>query len=195
MSEADGYRANLATCWRMAEKSDELGKRAWLEMAESWRLLIISDCGSPIGDDLAVVSQGVERGWGPWFWDAYRRSANARLERLPGWIVWVVSSGAHLAGSARGLGILRWPTLATSTQERSAHNLRNMYRWLMLSTRQYILEDRSLRERAASLINVVFPSKDEPALTWRAAERRTLRSLSANMNADSARQRPSRRRA
>jgi hypothetical protein len=191
MSEADGYRANLAMCWRMAEKtSDELEKRAWLEMAESWRLLIISDCGNPIGDDLAVVSQGVERGWGPWSRDAYRGSADARLERLPGWIVWVASSAVHLAGSAG-----RWPTLAAWMQERSAHKLRKMYRWLVLLTQQYILEDRSLGERAASLINRVLPSKDKPALTWRAARHRTLRSLSANINLDSDRQRPARKRA
>ena len=43
MAETDDYRGNLAACWRMAEKaSNEVEKRAWLEMAESWKLLIIS---------------------------------------------------------------------------------------------------------------------------------------------------------
>ena len=48
MAETDDYRG-LAACWRMAEKaSNEVEKRAWLEMAESWKLLIISGYeGSP----------------------------------------------------------------------------------------------------------------------------------------------------
>ena len=44
MFENDEYRANLAVCRRMADKAqNEREKRAWLEMAESWRLLIICD--------------------------------------------------------------------------------------------------------------------------------------------------------
>ena len=56
MSDADNYRANLAACWQRAEKTpDELEKRAWLEMGESWRLLIISGYGSSAIEGTAVV--------------------------------------------------------------------------------------------------------------------------------------------
>jgi hypothetical protein len=42
--EGDAYRANLEVCRRMARGApNEQQKRAWLDMAESWRLLIITD--------------------------------------------------------------------------------------------------------------------------------------------------------
>jgi hypothetical protein len=51
MSEAY-YRANLEACWRMAAKTpDELEKRAWLDMAASWKLLIITEHGCSTGED------------------------------------------------------------------------------------------------------------------------------------------------
>jgi hypothetical protein len=137
MSEAESYRTNLAMCWRMAEKaSDELEKRTWLEMAESWRLLVISDCAISSTEDFAVVSQNGERDGGPCCRHAYRRPATAVLERPPVWIVAAVSCAAHLASSVRSFGMPRWSTLATLMQERSAHNLRNMWRWFILLTRQ-----------------------------------------------------------
>jgi hypothetical protein len=38
------YRANLAICWRRAETApNEQEKSAWLDMAETWRLLVISE--------------------------------------------------------------------------------------------------------------------------------------------------------
>jgi len=49
MSEVDDYRAALALCRRKAERaSNKLEKNAWLDMAESWKLLII--CRSTDGD-------------------------------------------------------------------------------------------------------------------------------------------------
>jgi hypothetical protein len=41
MSEADDYRANAAACWRMANRSNEPDKHAWLEMAKAWSLLTV----------------------------------------------------------------------------------------------------------------------------------------------------------
>jgi len=50
MSEVDDYRANLATCQCMAAKSsDAVEKRAWLHMAETWRVLIICREEFPVG--------------------------------------------------------------------------------------------------------------------------------------------------
>jgi hypothetical protein len=107
MSEADNYRANLAACWQRAAKtSDELEKRAWLEMGEAWRLLIISGYGSATGEDFSVASlDGLE--WGR------RGLARARLNKQPVWISWVVSRAVHLVDAARGMEILHWPSLAT----------------------------------------------------------------------------------
>jgi hypothetical protein len=51
MSEIRDNRANLSLCWRMAEQApSELERRAWLDMAESWRLLVITDDPWSIGD-------------------------------------------------------------------------------------------------------------------------------------------------
>jgi len=63
MSEVDEYRANLAVCWWMANKAtNEQEKRAWLDMAESWKLLIITDHGST-GEEFDSAAQG--HGTGP----------------------------------------------------------------------------------------------------------------------------------
>jgi hypothetical protein len=59
MSEADDYRANLAVCWRMADKApNEREKRAWLDMAESWKLLIITDHRWSTGEEFDSAAQG-----------------------------------------------------------------------------------------------------------------------------------------
>ena len=51
MSEAY-YRANLEACWRMAAKTPhELERRAWLDLAASWRLLIITEGRCSTGED------------------------------------------------------------------------------------------------------------------------------------------------
>jgi hypothetical protein len=56
MSESDYCRANLEVCWRMAEKTpNELEKRAWLDMAESWRLLIAVGDRPSTGEDSVAV--------------------------------------------------------------------------------------------------------------------------------------------
>jgi hypothetical protein len=50
---SDDRRANLEVCWRMAEKaSGEPERRAWLEMATSWKLLIA------IGDPATADARG-----------------------------------------------------------------------------------------------------------------------------------------
>ena len=51
MSEIRDYRANLSLCWRMAEQApSEPERRAWLDIAECWRLLVITDDGSSTGE-------------------------------------------------------------------------------------------------------------------------------------------------
>ena len=63
MSKADDrqYRTALEVCRRMAEKtSNNLEKNAWLNMAESWRLLII--CHShPINEDFNAATEPLAR--------------------------------------------------------------------------------------------------------------------------------------
>jgi hypothetical protein len=91
MSEADDYRANLAVCWRMADKApNEREKRAWLDMAESWRLLIWST-----GEEFDSAAQGlgampamffvrIIQGAGAFLWlalDAFNRQRNAHYQR------------------------------------------------------------------------------------------------------------------
>jgi len=57
MSEVNDYRANLAICQCMAAKSfDALERRSWLDMAESWRLLIICREELPLGENTASVA-------------------------------------------------------------------------------------------------------------------------------------------
>ena len=52
MSDVDQYCANLAACRRMADNSsDALEKRKWLEMAESWRLLMLCHDVLPVGQN------------------------------------------------------------------------------------------------------------------------------------------------
>lgn len=47
VDDVDAYRANLEVCWRMARAaSNHDDKRAWRDMAESWKLLIITDLRS-----------------------------------------------------------------------------------------------------------------------------------------------------
>lgn len=197
MSEADNYRANLAACWQRAAKtSDEVEKRAWLEMGEAWRLLIISGYGSATGEDFAVVSlDGLERGNGPWSWDGRRGLARARLNKQPVWISWVVSRAVHLVNSARGMEMLRRPSLAGWLQKCRTHDLRDIYRWLISLTGKYLREDR-FRKRAASILRLFsLPNDDQRVSPRQAASRRKFRSPPANAHADTARQRPARRRA
>jgi len=43
VSEVDAFRANLEACRQMARRAaDQHDRRAWLDMAESWRLLILT---------------------------------------------------------------------------------------------------------------------------------------------------------
>jgi hypothetical protein len=53
---SDDRRANLEVCWRMAEKAaGERDRRAWLEMATSWKLLIaIGDPAITDGDSVGI---------------------------------------------------------------------------------------------------------------------------------------------
>ena len=59
MSEAEDYRANLEVCRRMAEKApNELEKRAWLDMAKSWKILFITRQQSSTDQDFDPPSSG-----------------------------------------------------------------------------------------------------------------------------------------
>jgi len=59
MSEADQYRANMTVCRQMADKApNEQDKRAWLDLAESWRLLVIARDEGIAREDLTGASYG-----------------------------------------------------------------------------------------------------------------------------------------
>jgi hypothetical protein len=59
---ADAYRANLEACRRMARHApNQQEKGAWLDMAESWRLLIITDPRSA-GEGFDVTVRGHSKG-------------------------------------------------------------------------------------------------------------------------------------
>jgi len=56
MSEVEDHRAALAACRRIAEKtSDDLEKNTWLDMAETWKLLIICHSYST-GEDIEDIN-------------------------------------------------------------------------------------------------------------------------------------------
>jgi hypothetical protein len=67
MSEADDYRASLEVCWRMAAKAtNERERRAWLDMAESWKLLVITaDYADPPAAQTATAKGPFRRSIAP----------------------------------------------------------------------------------------------------------------------------------
>ena len=67
LSEVDDYRANLAICRRMSGKSFDAEKRAWLDMAESWRLLILSE-GLPYEENIDARVSPKPTVAGIWQW-------------------------------------------------------------------------------------------------------------------------------
>jgi hypothetical protein len=61
LSEVDAYRANLEVCRHMARRAaDQQEKRSWLDMAESWRLLILTYRASC--EESLVSAVGPEKG-------------------------------------------------------------------------------------------------------------------------------------
>jgi hypothetical protein len=59
MSEATEYRANLTVCRQMADKApNEQDKRAWLDLAESWRLLIVAGHQDIDREELTAAPDG-----------------------------------------------------------------------------------------------------------------------------------------
>ena len=69
MSEAEDYRANLEVCRRMAEKAPNDEKRAWLDMAESWKILFITHQQSSTDQDFDPPSSGPMRQAGGYLWE------------------------------------------------------------------------------------------------------------------------------
>jgi hypothetical protein len=62
MSDADNYRANVAACRRRADESSEASeKRAWLDMAESWRLLLICSEVLPVRENTEAAAPARNR--------------------------------------------------------------------------------------------------------------------------------------
>ena len=109
MAETDDYRGNLAACWRMAEKaSNEVEKRAWLEMAESWKLLIISGYEGFASKDFETASHEIDRRGRP------RRAARpqfravARGGWLPRWLIEAISSALELNDTIWETSRSRW---------------------------------------------------------------------------------------
>jgi hypothetical protein len=69
VSEVDAFRANLEVCWHMARRAaDQQEKGSWLDMAESWRLLILTYQAS--GEEFFVRAPGRDK----------RRSLQDRLK-------------------------------------------------------------------------------------------------------------------
>ena len=133
MSKADDYRANLAVCWRMADKApNEREKRAWLDMAESWRLLIWST-----GEEFDSAAQG--HGTGPFnpipdLWKAsvfiQLRHTVLRLRR------WFSAKDRSLGAMPaiffvriiQGAGAFLWLALDAFNRQRNAHYRRDTHR-------------------------------------------------------------------
>jgi hypothetical protein len=58
-SVSEDYRANLEVCRRMAERAPNgVEKRAWLDMAESWRVLLIAHQQSSTDQNLDPPPSG-----------------------------------------------------------------------------------------------------------------------------------------
>jgi len=140
MSEIDEYRANLAVCWRMANKApNEQEKRAWLDMAESWRLLIITDDQRSADEQFDGVAHGYSTGpFNPipdvrkaslfvqlrlelfrrrWF-SARNRSLARSGTALGRLFVWII----------QGAGALLWLALDAFNRRRDAHHQRDIHR-------------------------------------------------------------------
>ena len=110
MAETDDYRGNLAACWRMAEKaSNEVEKRAWLEMAECWKLLIISGYEGSAVNDFETASHEIDRRGHTRRWDTGLSFALSRvLDGSPAWLAATISSALQLNDTICEISRSRW---------------------------------------------------------------------------------------
>jgi hypothetical protein len=110
MPEIDDYRANLAVCYRMAAKAfDALEKRAWLDMAESWKLLIICReelliCREelPLGENIDAATRAWPRSlqW-PEFGRLFGGLSSISIPRVREWLMSSSSLLSSLAAERR----------------------------------------------------------------------------------------------
>ena len=141
MSEVDEYRANLAVCWRMANKApNEQEKRAWLDMAESWRLLIITDQQWSTGEQFDSAPRGYGTGALKPIPDVWKASLFVQLRpRLFRLRRWFNAGDRNLARSGtalvklfvwiiQGAGALLWLALDALNRRRNAHHQRDIHR-------------------------------------------------------------------
>ena len=140
MSEIDEYRANLAVCWRMANKApNEQEKRAWLDMAESWRLLIITGDQRSTGEQFDGVAHGHRTGPFNPIPDVRKASLFVQLRLRLFRRRWFSARNRSLARSGtalvtlfariiQGAGALLWLALDAFNRRRNARHQRDIHR-------------------------------------------------------------------
>jgi hypothetical protein len=193
MAETDDYRGNLAACWRMAEKaSSEVEKRAWLEMAESWKLLIISGYEGAIGKDFENAFHQMDRRGHLPRWDAGR---NLALSRVPdgssAWLDGAISSALQLNGTICEIIRSRWLVCVGWWQERGFERVCSIHRSFMPLVRRCLTEGRALA-RAIFIKYLVRSKEEQQAPLRQLAPRRNFSSLPGQPHTRSGRQRPTR---
>ena len=197
MAETDDYRGNLAACWRMAEKaSNEVEKRAWLEMAESWKLLIISSYEGPTSKDFETASHEIVRERRR-RWDRGRSFVLSRaLEGSPVWLAEAISIALKLNDTIWERSRSRWLACVGWRQERGFEIVCSIHRWSVRLVNRCFTEGRALEKALATFSKYLFRSKDNQRVALRrTAPRRNFSSLPGQRLTEFGRQRPTRKRA
>lgn len=196
MAETDDYRGNLAACWRMAEKaSNEAEKRAWLEMAECWKLLIISGYQVSAVNDFETASHEIDRRGHPRRWDTGRSFALSRvLDGSPAWLAGAISSALQLNDTICEISRSRWLVGVGWWQERGFEIVCSTHCSLVQLIKRRLTAVRALAR--PTFIKYLFRSKEEQRAPLRqVAPRRNFSSLPGQPHTESERQRQARRRA
>ena len=196
MAETDDYRGHLAACWRMAEKaSNEVEKRAWLDMAESWKLLIISGYeGSTINDFETASHENEGRGRRR-ARDTGRSFALSRVvDGSPAWLAGAISIALQLNDAICEISRSRWLVGAGWWQERGFEIVCSVHCSLVQLTKRRVTEGRTLAR--PTFITYLFRSKEEQRAPPRqVVPRRNFSSLPGQPHAESGRQGQARSRA
>ena len=198
MAETDDYRGNLAACWRMAEKaSNEVEKRAWLEMAESWKLLIISGYEGIASKDFETASHEIDRRGRPRRRGTGRSFALSRaLDGCPVWLIEAISSALELNDTIWETSRSSWLACVGWWQERGFDMVCSAHRWSVWLMKRCFTEGCALDKARATFGRYLFRSEeDRRVLLRRAAQRRNFSSLPGQPHTESRRQIPTRRRA
>ena len=160
MAETDDYRGNLAACWRMAEKaSNDVEKRAWLEMAEGWKLLIISGCEGSAVNDVETASHEIDRRGHTRRWDTGLSFALSRvLDGSPAWLAGTISSALQLNDTICEISRSRWFVGVGWWQERGFEIFCSVHYSLVQLIKQCLTEGRALAR--PTFIKYLFRSKE-----------------------------------